>query len=73
MHLIIPRYHDNLTPYHTWQKVGGKMSLINVQIRGAPYPKVFSDGKIAAYADVYGYGFRGSVNVLKLKIVAKQE
>jgi len=72
MKLVTPKSYDNLTHYNTWAKVGGVMKLVTVRIRGKPYPRVFEDGREATYANVYTYGYRGCVNIKKLKVV-KQE
>lgn len=50
---------------HLWAKVGGEMQLINVVASGEPYQR----GKKSIYVDVFGYDFRGSVNVKKLRKV----
>jgi len=48
---------------HLWAKVGGDMRLVDVVAASAPYTK----GKKSVYIDVFGYDFRGSVNVKKLR------
>jgi len=48
--------------FHMWAKVGGDMQLVSVVAIGEPY----KTGPKATYVDVFGYDYRGSVNVKKL-------
>jgi hypothetical protein len=46
-------------------KRGGEMQLITVTCRGEPYTHA-AHGGTALYVDVFGWGYRGSVNIKKL-------
>jgi hypothetical protein len=48
--------------FHLWAKVGGDMQLVSVVATSDPY----KTGPKAIYVDVFGYDYRGSVNVKKL-------
>jgi hypothetical protein len=57
--------------YQYWAKVGCDMELITVQVKRI-YHAPYGNGRTSLYADVFGYGFKGSVQVSKLKEL-KQE
>lgn len=49
-------------------KIGGERKLMTVQVKRGPFPKTFKDGRTSLYAYVYGYGFRGDVQISKLLV-----
>jgi hypothetical protein len=48
------------------------MQLVTVACKGEPYAVRLKNGKSAWYVDVYGYGIRKSVNIKKLREVARR-
>lgn len=54
--------------YHCWVKLGGEMELMTVQVKNL-YKAPYGNGRTTMYADVFGYGFKGSVQASKLKVL----
>jgi hypothetical protein len=51
--------------YQCWVKIGGDMELLTVQVKRL-YRAPYGNGRTTLYADVFGYGFSGTVQAKKL-------
>lgn len=62
--LKCPDLHTIFTgnKYFLWVKLGGELKLKDVMVTA-----VYQTGKKSHHADVFGYGFRRTVNVKKLR------
>lgn len=62
--LKCPDLHTIFTgnKYFLWVKLGGEFKLKDVMVTA-----VYKTGKKSHHADVFGYGFRRTVNVKKLR------
>jgi len=51
--------------YQCWVKIGGEYELITVQVKKL-YVAPYGNGRTSLYADVFGFGYRGTVQAKKL-------
>lgn len=54
-------------------KIGGERQLLDVITQTAPYPKDIGKGRVAQYCRVYGYGWKGEVQVKKLFVYPRND
>ena len=50
-------------------KRGGKMQFVTATCKGDPFLKRLEGGKTAHYVEVFGWGFRRTVNITKLRVI----
>jgi len=67
-HLISAKNVEVGKRYFYRAKIGGERKVMTVQVKRPPYEVTFKDDRKVMYVDVFGYGFRGSVQAKKLLV-----